>query len=78
MRRATITIGDEIEVQLDSWMRQQDATPSLTTVVQAALKEFLELRGFGNVPRKLHITPSRKGSGSVDVSISHDRYLAGE
>jgi hypothetical protein len=78
MRRATITIGDEIEVQLDSWMRQQDATPSLTTVVQAALKEFLALRGFGNVPRKLHITPSRKGSGSVDVSISHDRYLAGE
>jgi hypothetical protein len=78
MRRATITIGDEIEVQLDSWMRQQDATPSLTTVVQAALKEFLALRGFGNVPRKLHITPSGKGSGSVDVSISHDRYLAGE
>jgi len=78
MRRATITIGDEIEVQLDSWMRQQDATPSLTTVVQAALKEFLALRGFGIVPRKLHITPSRKGSGLPDVSIEHDRYLAGK
>jgi hypothetical protein len=78
MRRATITIGDEIEGQLDSWMRQQDATPSLTTVVQAALKEFLALRGFGNAPRKLNITPSRKGSGSLDVSIAHDRYLAGK
>ena len=78
MRRATITIGDEIEVQLESWMRQQDAAPSLTTVVQAALKEFLALRGFGSVPRKLHITPSGKGSGSLDVSIAHDRHLAGK
>jgi hypothetical protein len=78
MRRATITIGDEIESQLESWMRQQDAMPSLTTVVQAALKEFLALRGFGNAPRKLQITPSKKGSGSVDVSVEHDRYLAGK
>jgi len=38
----------------DSWMRQQDATRSLTTVVQSALEEFLALRGFGNVPLKLH------------------------
>jgi hypothetical protein len=78
IRRATITIGDEIEAQLDSWMSQQGATASLTTVVQAALKEFLALRGFGNVPRKLHITPSKKGSGSRDVSVAHDSYLAGK
>ena len=77
MRRATITIGDEIEAQLESWMRQQDATPPLTTVVQSALKEFLALRGFASSPRKLRITPSRKGSGSRDVSVAHDRYLAG-
>ena len=78
MRRATITIGDEIEAQLDSWMRQQDAAPSLTAVVQSALKEFLALRGFSTPARKLHITPSRKGSGSHDVSVAHDRYLAGK
>jgi len=77
MRRATITIGDDLEAQLDSWMRQQDAAPPLTAVVQSALKEFLALRGFATAPRKLRITPSKKGSGSHDVSIAHDRYLAG-
>jgi hypothetical protein len=77
MRRATITIGDDIEAQLDSWMRQQAAAPPLTAVVQSALKEFLELRGFATSPRKLHITPSKKGSGARDVSVAHDRYLAG-
>jgi hypothetical protein len=77
MRRATVTIGDDIEAQLDSWMRQQDAAPPLTAVVQSALREFLALRGFATSSRKLRITPSRKGSGSDDVSVAHDRYLAG-
>jgi hypothetical protein len=78
MRRATITIGDEIEAQLDAWLRRQEAAPPLTAVVQSALKEFLALRGYGTPPRKLHITPSKKGSGSHDVSVAHDRYLAGK
>jgi hypothetical protein len=78
MRRATITIGDEIEAQPDAWMRQQDAAPPLTAVVQAALKEFLAHRGFAARSGKLHITPSRKGSGSHDVSVAHDRYLTGK
>jgi hypothetical protein len=78
MRRATITIGDEIEVQLDAWMRRQDAAPPLTTVVQSALREFLALRGFAAQPRKLRITPSGKGSGLRNVSADHDRYLAGK
>ena len=78
MRRATITIGDEIEAQLDAWMRRQDAAPPLTAVVQAALKEFLAHRGFAAPSGKLHITPSGKGSGSRDVSVAHDRYLAGK
>jgi hypothetical protein len=78
MRRATITIGDEIEAQLDAWMLRQDAAPPLTAVVRTALKEFLALRGFATPSAKLHITPSRKGSGSHDVSIAHDRYLAGK
>jgi hypothetical protein len=55
-------IGDEIEAQLNAWMRRQDAAPPLTAVVQIALKEF----------------PSRKGSGSHDISVAHDRYLAGK
>jgi hypothetical protein len=78
MRRATITIGDEIEAQLDAWMLRQDAVPPLTAVVQTALKEFLAHRGFGMPSAKLRITPSRKGSGAHDVSVAHDRYLAGK
>jgi hypothetical protein len=78
MRRATITIGDEIEAQLDAWMRRQDAAPSLTAVVRTALKEFLAHRGFAAPSARLRITPSRKGSGSHDVSVAHDRYLAGK
>jgi hypothetical protein len=78
MRRATITIGDEIEAQLDAWLRRQEAAPPLTAVVQSALKEFLALRGYATPPRKLQITPSKKGSGSHDISVAHDRYLAGK
>jgi hypothetical protein len=77
-RRATVAIGDQLQAELDSWLRQQDAQPSLTTVVQAALKEFLALHGLGTLPRKLHITPSKTGSGSPDGSIAHDLFLAGE
>jgi hypothetical protein len=77
MRRATITIGDDIESTLDAYIRQQDAAPPLTAVMHAALKEFLERRGFSSSERRLRITPARKGSGSRDVSVQHDRYLAG-
>ena len=77
MRRATITIGDDLEASLDAYIRQQEAAPPLTAVVQTALKEFLATRGFAPGQRKLRITPARKGSGAQDVSIEHDRYLAG-
>jgi hypothetical protein len=78
MRRATITIGDEIEAQFDAWMRLQDAAPPLTAVVQTALKVFLAQRGFAAPSGRLRITPSRKGNGSYDVSVAHDRFLAGK
>jgi hypothetical protein len=76
MRRATITISDDIEARLNSWMRQQDAAPPLAAVMQTALSEFLAMRGYVTSTRKLRITPSAKGSGLRDVSIAHDRYLA--
>jgi hypothetical protein len=61
-----------------AWMLRQDAAPSLTAVLRTALKEFPAHRGFATPSAKLHITPSRKGSGWHDVSIAHDRYLAGK
>ena len=46
MRRATITIGDEIEAQLDAWMLRQDAAPPLTAVVRTALKVLRSTRPY--------------------------------
>ncbi len=76
MRRVSITLSDELEVALEAWLACQSAAPSRTAVLQAALEEFLSLRGFAVSPRKLRTTPSIRGSGTSDVSVAHDRYLA--
>jgi hypothetical protein len=78
MRRATITIHDDLEEVLDSYLRQQEVSPALTSVVQAALKEYLAHRGFVAEPKRFRITPAKRGSGSRDTSVHHDRYLAGK
>jgi hypothetical protein len=78
MRRATITIGDDLEDPLEVYIRQQEVAPALTAAVQAALREYLARRGFGAGPKKLRITAARKGSGARDASVQHDRYLAGK
>ena len=76
MKRATVTISDEIEANLAAYIRQQEVSPPLTAIMQAALREFLSRRGFAAGTRKLRITPAKKGSGAKDVSVDHDRYLA--
>jgi metal-responsive CopG/Arc/MetJ family transcriptional regulator len=79
MRRATVTIPDDLEKAVDSYLRSQEAPPPLTAVVQAALREYLEQRGYlQRAGRFLRITPARKGSGRSDVSRDHDRYFAEE
>jgi hypothetical protein len=78
MKRATVTINDDLEASLEAYTAQQDAVPALTAVVQAALREYLERRGFGVGPKALRITPAKKGSGARDASLQHDRYLAGK
>ena len=46
MRRATITLPDDLEAELDSFLEAHEAPPALTTVVQAALRRYLaEKRG---------------------------------
>jgi hypothetical protein len=78
MKRATVTISDDLEASIEAYRRQQDAAPALTAVVQAALREYLGRRGFGVGARTLRITPAKKGSGARDASLQHDRYLAGK
>jgi hypothetical protein len=76
MKRATMTLPDDLAKAMDKYLASQDAAPSLTTVVQAALRQYLGERGFLRTRRTLAITPAAKGSGRSDVSQRHDRYLA--
>jgi len=46
MRRASITIPDELELALERCRGALEAPPSLASVVQAALRGYLEERGY--------------------------------
>lgn len=76
MKRATMTLPDDLAEAVNEYVRAQEAPPALTTVVQAALREYLRERGFLRQYRPLKITPAPRGSGRSDVSINHDRYFA--
>jgi hypothetical protein len=78
MKRATITLPDELEEALEAYRRSQDLPLPLTALTQAALREYLEKRGFlpPSSGRTFGITPSDRGSGRRDISSEHDRYLA--
>jgi Arc/MetJ-type ribon-helix-helix transcriptional regulator len=81
MKRATITIPDDLEHQLDAWLQNQEARPSLTAVVQIALRKFLEAQQleamqYVHPSRPFSITVAKVGSGTTDTSTEHDRHLA--
>ncbi len=78
MKRATITLPDELEHALEKYLGSQDVPLPLTAVAQAALREYLAKRGFisSSAARPFGITPAREGSGTRDVSSEHDRYVA--
>ena len=75
MKRAAITIPDDLAEAMDSYVRAQEAAPPLTAVVQAALRQYLTERGYLRARGPLRISPARRGSGHRDVSRAHDRYL---
>ena len=76
MKRATMTLPDDLASAVDDYRRAQENPPALTTVVQAALREYLTGRGFLRSYRPLKLTPVGR-SGRRDISIEHDAYLAG-
>jgi hypothetical protein len=76
MRRATVTIPDDLAKAVESYVRAQEARPALTAVVQVALRQYLTERGYLPAAGPLRITPAKRGSGKRDVSQAHDRYLA--
>lgn len=77
MKRATVTIPDDIDSALDAYLEQQNVDQPLTSVVQAALREFLAGRGFLPKPSKkpFGLTPAPRGSDQGDTSIHHDAVL---
>ena len=80
MKRATITIPDDLEAELDAFMKEQATPPTLTNVVQAALRSFLEEqkwkeRSFKPAKKNLQLPIFEKGSGKKDLSANHDKYF---
>lgn len=73
-----MTFPDDLAEAVDSYRSSQEAPPSLTTVVQTALREYLQQRGFlaSSSRRPFRITPLGR-SGRNDISREHDAYLAG-
>ncbi len=76
MKRATITVSSDIEDALEAYLHDQEAVPSLTAVVQTALRDFLLERGYLAPSKPFRITPAPNPSGKRDVSLKHDKYLA--
>jgi hypothetical protein len=76
MKRATMTLPDDLAEAVDEYRQAQEAPPALTSVVQAALRAYLQERGFLRSFRPLKITPATQGSGLTDVSMNHDKYFA--
>ncbi|MFZ0890748.1 MAG: hypothetical protein WA005_20090 [Candidatus Binataceae bacterium] len=76
MRRATVTLPDDLEKAVEAYVRSQEAPPPFSALVQAALRRYLTERGHLRPSGKLRISPAAKGSGRRDVSRAHDRYLA--
>jgi len=72
-----MTLPDDLAQAVDNYLQAQEAPPALTTVVQAALREYLRERGFLRTHRPLKITP-KGNSGRSDVSQNHDLYLTGQ
>jgi hypothetical protein len=75
VKRATITLDDQLEAALAAYGKRQEVPPVLSSVVQAALREYLARRGVVAPPKPFQITPAKKGSGKRDVSVRHDEYL---
>ncbi len=76
MKRATITLPDDIEQALALFTAEQAVPVPLTAVVQAAVREYLGERGYLPSTSALRIRPAKRGSGQDNVSISHDQYLS--
>ena len=84
MKRATVTLPDDLKIRLDTYLAAQPVAPSFSKVVQTALEAFLSEHELQRALRERDYRPPQgfpdfpvfKGSGKSDISINHDAYLA--
>jgi metal-responsive CopG/Arc/MetJ family transcriptional regulator len=57
VKRATISLQDDLAEAVDNYLQAQEVRPALTTVMQVALREYLSARGFLRVRRASRMTP---------------------
>ncbi len=83
MKRITVTLPDDLEQELNTYLASKDAPPSLTTLTQAALRDYLQTkklseRAYRPAQKPFGVRPlaEKDGDGELDVSLHHDAYLA--
>lgn len=80
MKRATITIPDDLETELKAFLKTLDTPPSMTTIMQSALRSYLvdqklKARGFRPAEKPFQLPVAEQGSGKKDIGSNHDKYL---
>ena len=82
MRRATVTLPDDLAAELDGYLAEQDAPPTFTTLVQAALREYLQNKRWRERdyrppqgPFQIDPIDVEDIRGETDLSINHDKYF---
>ncbi len=79
MKRASITFSDDLETKLESYLKAQPTPPSLASLVQVAVEEFLDkqafiMRGYKQATAELDL-PVSDTEVETDVSLNHNQYL---
>ena len=81
MKRATITIPDDLEQELNAYLERQEMPTPLTSLIQTALRAFLKEqkwkeRDYRAPQTKLDVPISKSGSGLGNISVDHDEFLS--
>jgi hypothetical protein len=63
-----------LEQALLEFQAAQPVPPTLTAIVQTAMRNYLATSWYIPPSEPLQITPMVPGSGKTDVSVNHDRY----
>lgn len=77
MRRATITLPDDLEAEVEAYLGEQEAPPSLTALLQAALRHFLGERRADREARRGYAWRSPSGPEPSEIAEEAGVYEVG-